>query len=478
MKSTKLVELLSTFSHTELKQFRDFVRSPFFNTNKHVIKLNEVLFKFHPGYDQKKCTVENIYKEVFGSDKFNYFKIKNISSDLYNLGLEFLKLMPNRATDFVKDFNLMVQLRQRQLFRFHKKHVRKLEEVFKKTEIKDSEFLYENFLLTRESQIVDLFEKPSSISGILDEFESFFEYLIFHLLQYYNLMIHISKGNNVEMTIKMLDEVVEFLEKGPVSSHPTTTAYQYLILLKVKGKEEYYFTLKDHYFKHFEKMDASAAYRIHMHLFGYCADMYNVNGDRRFVKEGYELYKHSYLNKRVTSGELLYPDFVNYIKVFARAGDTDLAEKFISDYSVDLPEDQYDNTLNFSYAYIAHRDGDHKKALRYISKVNFPLEILKVQVKILQVQLNYQLAYYEETRDLIGTFKKTLQKEAVVSDDFKNSILIFLKHTIDLINIKEEVNKNEKQYNIEKLNESVTGTQQNHFGIKFWLQDRIDEIKA
>lgn len=92
--------------------------------------------------------------------------------------------------------------------------------------------------------------------------------------------------------------------------------------------------------------------------------------------------------------------------------------------------------------------------------------------------MNYQLAYYEETRDLIGTFKKTLQKEAVVSDDFKNSILIFLKHTIDLINIKEEVNKNEKQYNIEKLNESVTGTQQNHFGIKFWLQDRIDEIKA
>ena len=476
MKNTKLVSLLSTFSGSEVKQFRDFVRSPFFNTNENVIKLNDVLKKYHPDFDAKSFTEEKVYSEVFGPGKFDYFKIKNISSDLYNLGLEYLKLLPNHATEFVFDYNLVVQLRQRKLFTLHKKLVCSLEEVFKKTEIKDSDYLYDNYLLTRESQIVDLFEKPSSISGILVEFESFYEHLIFHLLQYYNLMIHIGKENNVKIDIKMINEVISYLEKGPSSSHPVTISYQYLILLKIKGKEEYYFKLKENYFKNFTEMDASAAYRVHMHMFGYCADMYNFKGDRRFIMEAYELDKHSYLNNRVTSGELLYPDFCNFVKIFVRAGDIELARKFISDYKEQLPEDQLDNSLNFSNAYIAYYEGEFVQALKYISMVNFPLAIMKVQARIIEVQLNYHLGYYEETRELINSFRKALNKETIVSDDYKNSILKFLKNTVTLINIKEEANKKKKQQDLGILNDSVKKSQQNHFGIKFWLEDRIGEM--
>lgn len=476
MKTTKLVKLLSTFSRSEIKEFRNFVMSPFYNTNKNVTRLNDVLMKFHPEYSSKLFTAEYIYAEVFDREKFDYFKIKNISSDLYNLALGYLRLVSNPATEFTPDYNLIVQLRQRKLLNFHKKMVNVFSDNFKKREIKGSEFLYDNFLLSRERQLVDLFEKPSSISGILSEFESFYDYLIFHLLQYYNLMIHIGKENNVKTDIKMIDEVTAYLEKGPVSSHPTTTSYQYLILLKIKGKEEYYFILKDHYFRHFAQMDPSDAYRAHMHMFGYCADMYNFKGDRRFIKEGYELYKHSYLNNRVTSGELLYPDFVNYIKVFVRAGDTAIAGKFISDYSPLLPQDQHDNSVNFSLAYIYHYEKELGQALKYISRVNFPLAIMKVQVKIMQVQLNFELEYFEETRSFIESFRKTLVKEAIVSDDYKNSIVNFLKLTIILINIKQEAARKTQQFEANRLKDTVEKTQLNHFGIKFWLLDRIDEL--
>ncbi|MCC7157956.1 MAG: hypothetical protein IT281_00290, partial [Ignavibacteria bacterium] len=274
----------------------------------------------------------------------------------------------------------------------------------------------------------------------------------------------------------MIDEVVNYLEKGPVSIHPTTISYQYLILLKIKEKEEYYFKLKEHYFEHFAEMDASAAYRAHMYLFGFCADMYNFKGDRRFVKEGYELYRHSYLNNRVTSGEMLYPDFVNFIKVFVRAGDTALARKFISEFAEKLPEDQLDNCINFSNAYIAHYEGEHSKALAFISKVSFPLAILKVQVRIMQVQLNYELSFYEETRSLIDSFRKTLLKEVVISEDYKNSILNFLKLTINLINIKQETSRKTQEFETQKLSEIINKTQSNHFGVKFWLEDRTNEL--
>ncbi len=478
MKNTKLIKLLETFSLSEFKKFRDFVKSPFYNKNKNVIRLSDVLSAYHPGFDAVSFTEENIYKKVFGAGKFEYFKIKNVSSDLYNLGLEFLKLISNPGTEYTSDYNLIVQLRQRKLFNLHKKIVQSTQESFKRVEIKGSEFLYKNYLLTVESQYVDLFEKPSSISGILTEFDSYYEYLIFHLLQYYNLLIHIGKENNIKIDIKMIDDVVSFLQKGPVSTHPTTTSYQYLILLKFKGDEKYYFKVKDNYFRNFSKIDAPAAYRIHMHMFGFCADMYNFKGDRRFVKEGYELYRHSYLHGRVTSGELLYPDFVNFIKVFVRAGDTELARKFIDDYSDKLPPDQFDNSVNFSKAFISHYEGDLSAALKYISTVNFPLAILKVQARILEVQLNYQLGFYEETRSLIESFRKTFLKESVISESFKNSILDFLKNTVQIINLRQETNKKTQNFELKKLREIIEKDQMNHFGVKFWLEDRIDEFKS
>lgn len=467
--------MLKTFTPAEIKKFRDFVKSPYYNKNKNVIKLNEVLIKFYPEFDSEKLTEERIFKDVFAGEKFDYFKIKNITSDLYNLSLEFLKTVSNPFTHFKEDYNLMVQFRMRKLFKLHKKMVNSVSADFAEVNVKDKVLLYDSYLLSMESQFVDLFEKPSSISGILTEFENFYEYLIFSLLEYYNLMIHIGKENKVVIDIKMIDEIMSFLEKGPVSKHPTTLSYQYLILLKMKQAEEYYFILKEHYLKHFAELDAAAAYRTNMYMFGYCADMFNFKGDRRFIQEGYELFVHSYKNNYVISGELLYPDFVNFIKVFMRAGDGEIARKFIADYKDMLPADQYDNSINFSNAYISHYEGELEKALMFIRKVNFPLAILKVQVKIMEIQLNYQLEYYEETRELMESFKKTLQREAVVSDDYKNSILDFLKYTTALINIKQETSADELDYMINTLVENVAAKQGNHFGVKFWLEDRINE---
>ena len=477
MKNTKLILLLKSFSKEEIKKFRDFVYSPFFNKNKNVQKLNDVILSYYPEFESKLPGEENIFKEIFPGEKFDYFKIKNISSDLYNLGLEFLKQAPNPATEFISEYNLIVQLRLRKLFNLHSKLVKSIEKSFSEVKIKDNAFLHSNYLIATESQFVDLFDKPSSITGIVNEFNNLFEYFINNLLHYYNLLIHISKDNNIKLDIKMMDEVITFLEKGPVSSHPVTLSYEYLILLKTKGKEEYYFLLKDHYFKNFEFMNDFSAYTVHMYMFGYCADKYNISGDRRFVNEGYELYRHSYLNNRVTSGELLYPDFVNYIKIFVRAGDTELARKFIADYAAQLPKDQLDNCLNYSNAYIAHYEGDFNKALKLISKVNFPLAILKVQVRLMEVQLNFQLGYYEETRSLIESFRKTFIKEAVISDSLKESILSFLKSTINLINLKQESDKKKIQMEVSRMKDMISKSQLNHFGIKFWLEDRLNETK-
>lgn len=476
MKNTKLIKLLQTFSPAEIKKFGDFVNSPYFNKNKNVIMLNNELKKYYPNYNDKKLTEEFIFSEVFGEGKFDYFKIKNVISDLYNLGIEFLKLQSNIVTSFSPEYNVLTQLRSRKLLNMHKKFTAHLEKQFTQVKIKDGFHLYNEYLLVTEKHLSELLKKPSSIEMIQDEFNSFHDYTLINLLKFYSLMLHIRKENNTSADMKMFDEVFSYIEHRYSGTNPIINIYKYIILLTVRRNSDYYYILKDQFLGNSDQLTAEEAYYTLMYIFGYCMDQFNINSERSFIKECYDLFKHSYHNNMVFLGELLYPDFINYVKVFMRSGDRALAEKFMKEYSVLLPAEHLDHCINFSNAFIYHCTGKPEEALALISKVNFPLQIMKVQVKIMQIQLNYQLGYYEETRELAEYFRKSLAKEEQISPDYKQSILGFLKLTILLINIKLSTEKAAKEFAVKRFTDEMNSNQKNHFGIKFWLEDRFEEI--
>ena len=476
MKNTKLVKLLQTFTPAELKKFRDFVNSPYFNKNKNIIKLNNELERYYPGYEPDKLNEEVIYKKVFGTAKFDYFKIKNIISDLYNLGLEFLKQQSNITTSFSADYNMLTQLRGRKLMTLHKNFVAHFEKKFEQVKIKDGFHLYNEYLLVTERHFSKLLEKPSSIEMIQDEFNSFHDYTLINMLKFYALMLHISKENNTSADMKMFEEVYNYIDKKYSGNNPIINVYKYIILLIVNRNIEYYHILKKLYLNNFDELGVEDAYYAHMYIFGFCMDQFNINANRDFIKECYDLFRHAYQNNMVSLGALLYPDFINFIKVFMRDGDKELSQQFIKEFSVELPEDQADNCINFSNAYIAHCSGDLKQALTLVSKVNFPLQIMRVQVKIMQIQLNYQLGYYEETREQAEYFRKSLVKEVQISADYKQSIIGFLKLTVSLINIKLSTEKSIREYESKKFIDEMDLNQKNHFGIKFWLEDMFAEI--
>jgi len=100
MVNSKLVKLLKTFSKQEILKFKDFVNSPYFNKNRNVINLCEEVLTYGPGFDSAGFTEENVYRKIFGNEKFDYFKIKNIISDLFSLAAEFLKILFSYFWDF------------------------------------------------------------------------------------------------------------------------------------------------------------------------------------------------------------------------------------------------------------------------------------------------------------------------------------------------------------------------------------------
>jgi len=69
MENSQLIKLLKTFDTKEIKRFSEFISSPYFNKNKNVIKLYEVVIKAYPDFE--KITRENIFFKLFPGKKYN-----------------------------------------------------------------------------------------------------------------------------------------------------------------------------------------------------------------------------------------------------------------------------------------------------------------------------------------------------------------------------------------------------------------------
>ena len=80
MIKSSVISILNTFSQEEIKQFEDFLNSPFHNKNAKVIQFFNVLKEYHPGFDDEKLTKENLFKELFGNVKYKESYIRNLFS--------------------------------------------------------------------------------------------------------------------------------------------------------------------------------------------------------------------------------------------------------------------------------------------------------------------------------------------------------------------------------------------------------------
>jgi len=60
MQNTKIIQFLKCLSKDELREFGKFVRSPFHNNRKDVIRFYDVLKKFYPDFNINETEKKNL----------------------------------------------------------------------------------------------------------------------------------------------------------------------------------------------------------------------------------------------------------------------------------------------------------------------------------------------------------------------------------------------------------------------------------
>jgi hypothetical protein len=115
MLKSKFIDVLKTFTRDEIKRFRDFVCSPYHNSNKNVVKVYELIRKHYPEFNSQSITKEKLFAKIYPGKKYNDTVMRILLSDLLKLGEEFLILTRSKKNPFGENLTLLEELRDRGL---------------------------------------------------------------------------------------------------------------------------------------------------------------------------------------------------------------------------------------------------------------------------------------------------------------------------------------------------------------------------
>ena len=149
MNKSNLFKIISTFSPKEIKEFGDFVQSPFFNKNESTIRLYEYIRKEYPDFDNKKMNKELIYKSLFPGAEYNDGFMRTIIFNLSTLAEEFLTYVNFRKDKARYGVLMLEELNTRKLDKLLLKHFKGVEAEVDDIEDKSRDYFYYKYMIER-----------------------------------------------------------------------------------------------------------------------------------------------------------------------------------------------------------------------------------------------------------------------------------------------------------------------------------------
>lgn len=493
MLKSKTLDILGALSPDEVKEFRIFLSSPYYNTNKTVLKFFDILIKFYPEFNQSSLTKENIYAKLHPGVKYKDEVIRNLLSRLLLLGENYLRVKGFESNEYRNELSLIGELSKRKVASLFEKNVKKLEKSLPKNDTTGTTYLMKFELETEKfnfnqanKRISSPLDIDESMSVLIKRGENLINFFILTLMAEVDFMKKFSKHYNygIDDTLPM-----DFTKRLKLPE-----LLDYMIRRKGDNKEIYQIYLN--MIRAFDNLDDTKHYKAlkkllienasvlsmdeKHYLFGKLID-YGVlknrhDGNSQFDEEHFsnhvmylenEYYHHS-KNKH-----LPLDLFRNVLIQSFRRKDFKWAEKFINEYIKKLKKEYQENTYHYAMAFLHFQKGDNENALEEINKVAYDMFAFKYDVRNLNLMICYELGNWESVKSIIESYKRFLLNNKMVGTERKEYFGTFLKFLGKLVKIRDDVNKPDKM-ELDFLRKEIKSAK--NFSYKEWLLEKANQL--
>lgn len=479
MKGEKLLNILKTFSKSEIKEFRKYLSSTFLNEGRNHIAFFDKLIRYYPDFEKKKVSIEALFKDIKNPETlhftishiiklaYDYLYFKRKREDKVDRYIELSQIARNRglsgyALNFINDAEKALKEKKTDkeyYYNMYKIYMEKIVAYFRLGDLQNQFTsgikMTEYFSIYLMGQTVRLQDILKTYKGNYDfDYEStYFANLInsfnfiyseeniesltiekTSLVKIYGLLFSQLKN---EQDDKYFQKIYDILEKGydeiaPYEIATIATKLQNDLLWLNKGNIDNYLPS---YFEAIKK---------------YVLNIYNINKVPYFKMDA-NTFRNIYL-------------------IAIELDELKWAEEFIEKYGKVLYPEKRDDMVRWAYGMLYFRKKEFEKSLYYLNSVKDVVDMFKFDIRRDILKLYYELKHYDNIPALIDSFRHFLSNTQTLNTFTNAKSRKFIEYFSKLHNctITKDISK------IRLLQKQV----ENDIAISndTWMKDKLKEL--
>lgn len=429
--SNKLIELLQTFSASELLAFRDFTASPYFNKREELVRLYAHLKKVAAtGFPDKKIERNILFEAAFPGHPYDDALFHHSMSRLLKLAEQFISLQDVLLPRLNTSIAPAQAYYRRKLRRHFDYAIKQTKTELEDQSLRDGEYFYARHEIAalEEMYFSDLNEQQLSGDSIQQASDFLDRSYLSKKLRFLCVMLDRQHFLSTPTRMDMLDEVLAFLAKNDCSDTPAISVYHALLLALTESENSRYFEQ----FKTLwtDSIDQFSMYDLKSQLglaINFCIHRIRI-GDKSYAAMLADLYREGLERKILLDEGRISPwTFKNIVKLNLGLQRYEWAESFVRAYSHTLQEDERQDALHFNLAELHYHQGHLDEARGHLVKVEFSHWRYILGAKTLLLKIYFETHETEALELLLTSFGTFLQRNQRIPKDVKKPYLQFVR---------------------------------------------------
>lgn len=417
--------VFDTLSKQELKEFKKFVLSPYFNQQKEIYHFLEFLVECK---QQLKVipTKEKAFQSVFPDQQFSDAKMRLLMSVTYKLIEKYLMCKNYFAEEIQNKIQLASTYRQRNLPKHFEKTINSANNLLEQNDLRQAEYfnlrykeLVERYQFGSQQKRNEEFNLQE-ISNALDT-----TFITLKLRQTCLILSHQAVYKK-EYDLGILPFMIQYIEQNDLLNTPALSIYYFCYkALSEPEKLDYFLEFKHLIFQHDHIFPETEIKDLYLFALNYCIRKLN-QGQKQFVKEGLDLYKQGLLKGILIENKTLSRFAYNNIVAMAiGAEDLDWVDRFIFEYKDFLVKKHRESTFSFNRARLEYKRKNYDEAIQLLQKAEYRDLLNNLISKTLLLKIYFELKEFDLLESHLDTMKVFLRRKKLIGyhqTNFQNTI--------------------------------------------------------
>lgn len=431
--SSKFIQLIQTFDDEALKSFERWLKSPWCNTNKNLVKLYEVLRKYHPEYENpSRLSKEKLFKKVLPNGKYSVRRMNNLLSEGYLAAKKFLVHYRFAKEERFQNYIWFSELQDRYLedwfFKETEQEIKRLNE----RSVKEWEDHLALFILHR-----NIYHHPTAGPRmrqgnlLIEEMDKQLNHT--YLLEMGAIIVEkMSRSGIIRDEQHDLDGALGLWLKATENyTEPVFQLYRLRMNYKTENFLEQYHKLRTLLLQEFDYLNKKEQ-KLHL--------LYILNDTIRLIRKGvlditdtlvfYKLgLKEGILMHK---GRLTQNTYTTIVSASNTQKDFSYTRHFIENYTKTLDEKVQEDGYCWAQAHTAYWQNDLKGSIDYLITHEFNSYYFKLIGRMLTVQVYFELylqddSYYDFLFSYFNAYEKWLQRDKTYAKSSHQSFIRFVQ---------------------------------------------------